>query len=147
MSNVRSHLKLPIRRVLERAAGVAPRKLLVANLALATLITLAHGGALIASQAQGSADAESIRRMATISLPFAGLVLLSSGSSLLFRKRESLVLACPSQGVILFVGALALLVWAIELLIGGIPYEHFSWGIGLLSAVVCYTAFLLSRAT
>ena len=51
-----------------------------------------------------------------------------------------------ARELILFVGALAsCLSWAIELLIGGIPYEQFSWGIGLLSAVVCYTAFLLSR--
>ena len=50
-----------------------------------------------------------------------------------------------AHGWVLFVGGIAALAWAASLLVRGIPQGNFAWSPGLLSVLVCYSVFVVSR--
>ncbi len=74
-----------MRKLLEALDKIPPLVLPAANSAVALLIVVAHRGALLISHFQSSPDAESVRRLATISLPSAAFVLLSAAVVLIHR--------------------------------------------------------------
>jgi hypothetical protein len=132
-----------MRKLLETLDRIPPFILLAANCAIALLIAVAHGAALLVSHLQPSANGQFIQRVATISLPSAAFVLLSA-AAVLFR-RQLLLRVLALHAVILFVGAIALYVWAVSLLFYGVPRRNFTWGVGWLTAFCVYPTYLLRR--
>ena len=131
-----------LRALLQWADAIAARKLLFANLGIACLVGIAHGGALAISMASSKPD-PSIQFVALLSLPLVSVIALSAVYALLSPTRTELSLGL--HGLILGVGALALLGWAASLLINGFPSGPFSWSPGMLSALIGYAFFLASR--
>ena len=133
----------PLRALLVRADSLPERRLLWINLGIACVVALSHGGALASSIAKPAPEFEGIRQLATFSLPIAALVVLSAVAGLIRSDWRPQVLAF--HGFVLAWSALVLLVWAVTLVVGGIPQGNFSWSVVLLSASVWYGAFVLRR--
>lgn len=130
--------------LLSKLGAFPDRKFVWINLVVSGLITLAHGGALIAFRAANPDDAptESLS-MVYISIPLFLTVFGTACAALIWRKATVYVLAF--QGVVFLVAAIALLVWAAKILIVGMPDGNFSWSVGLLTASVFYAVFLFVR--
>jgi hypothetical protein len=92
------------RSLLTKADAWSPRALLWINIALAGFVTVAHGGAVLVANAQGSPNIAETRSLASVSLPLAAFVLACSVLGLAsLRWRPS---ALASQGAV-FVFAVA----------------------------------------
>jgi hypothetical protein len=134
-----------LRNLASRFDGIPERRLLWINIGLACLVSLAHGGALAITLSKPAPNAEAIRQLASVSLPIAGLLIVTAVVALLRAEYRSTVLAI--HGLAFGVGALASLWWALTLLASGIPEGNFRWSVGLLTASVAYAAFLVCRFT
>jgi len=132
-----------LRALLTKIDSIPERVLLWIHLALACLVGVAHGGALAITYAKPTADDENIRHLASVSLPTAGLIVLTAVIALLRPSLRRQTLA--AHGWILLVGGIAALTWAASLLVRGIPQDNFSWSPGLLSVFVAYSVFVVSR--
>jgi hypothetical protein len=132
-----------VRTLLAKWDSVPGRTLLWANLALGLFAGLTNGGALIAALAKPTPGSEGVLSEVVYILPLAGVVALSAAFGLVQRTRERQVLAL--QGLVFIAGAAAELIWALSLLIGGIPAGNFVWSVGFFTASIAYAAFLLSR--
>ena len=115
------------------------------NVALAFFVALAHGGALAVTFAKPTPIADEIRQLAMISLPIAGIVILTAAAALIGTNWRRRVLGI--HGIVLAGSAAALLVWSSGILLAGIPDGNFSWWLGFLTAWVVYSFFILSRFT
>ncbi len=73
---------MTLRGFVNKVDGVPDRALLWANAALGCLVGLAHGGALAITYAKPTPDADSIRQLASISLPLAAVIVLTSVTAL-----------------------------------------------------------------
>jgi hypothetical protein len=80
-----------LRFILAKTDTWSPRVLLWVNLALAASIVLAHGGALLALRAHPTPDAPDVESLAIVSIPLAGLILLSAAVALVLAKFQSLL--------------------------------------------------------
>jgi hypothetical protein len=134
---------MALRALVNKVDGIPERTLLWVNLGLACLIGLAHGGALAITYAKPSADAETIRQLASISLPLAAVVLLTSVTALVQTRFRQLALGL--HGLVLAAGAVVTVLWAISILFAGIPDGKLVWSVGMMSAFVVYALFVASR--
>jgi hypothetical protein len=134
---------MTLRALVSKVDGIPERALLWANVALGCFIGLAHGGALAITYAQPSPDAESIQQLASISLPLAAVIVLTSVTALARVGFRRSVLAL--HGVIFGAAAVVTLLWAISILIWGLPDGRFVWSVGMMSALVAYGFFVASR--
>ena len=132
-----------LRALLNRLDGASERLLLWTNLGLAAFVVLSHGGALAITYAKATPEADAIRSIAALTLPIATLVILTAAAALIRADWRRLVLAI--HGSALAVSAIALLLWAAGIVLRGIPQGNFSWGVGLMTAWVAYSFFVLSR--
>ncbi len=131
--------------LLTRLDSISERKLLWVNVALAFFVALSHGGALAVSSSAPTAQANEIRQLAMVSLPMAAFVILAAATAIWRPHLTRAVLGM--HGAVLFVSAAALLLWALSILIGGLPSGQFVWTTGLLTAWVGYAVFVMSRYT
>ncbi|MBL8523547.1 MAG: hypothetical protein JNN20_07660 [Betaproteobacteria bacterium] len=130
--------------LLSKLGSFPDRKFVWINLVVSGLITLAHGGALIAFRAANDNGADmGLLSMVYISIPLSCLVFCAACIALIRSNLTAAVLAL--HGVVFFVAAIALLVWATQILIVGMPAGNFSWSVGLLTASVFYSVFLFVR--
>jgi hypothetical protein len=132
-----------LRALLNRVDAVAERVLLWVNMGLGCLVALSHGGALAITYAQPTADAGYIRLLATISLPVAAVIVVTSAIALV--RADFRGLALNVHGVAFAVAAVVMLLWAASILIWGTPEGNFVWSAGMMSVLVCYAAFVASR--
>jgi hypothetical protein len=117
--------------------------LLIGNAAVAGFVLVAHGGALAVAH---SADPDKVREMlhiAMVSLPLSAIITLSSLAGLASTRWRGLILS--GQALILGVGSLALFLWALSLLVGGLPQSRFAWAPGLMTAFCVYPVYVLRR--
>jgi hypothetical protein len=134
---------MSLRAVLGKVDRIPESVLLWINVALAGFVALAHGGALAITYLQSVPEAGDIRQIASISLPIAAVVILTGVAALVRANYRRAALAI--HGVLLGVSAIAILLWALSLVAGGIPYANFAWSPGLMTAWVCYSVFVASR--
>jgi len=113
------------------------------NAGVALLVGIGHGGALAAVYDKATPEASGIRMLSSISLPFAALIFLTAAAALMRPSFRPAALA--GHGFVLAASAIGALAWAVSLLIGGLPQGNFAWSPGLMTALVCYSAFLASR--
>jgi hypothetical protein len=132
-----------LRALLGKADAIPEQALLWVNVALAGVVALSHGGALALTYSRPTPDAESIRQIAMFSLPIAAIVVVTAAIALFRADLRHRVLGI--HGIVLAGSAMALLLWAGDILVRGIPEGGFSWGVGLLSAWVAYSFFILCR--
>jgi len=117
---------------------------LIVNLCIAGFVGLAHGGALAIAITQEADQLDFIRPMASVSLPLAGLIIISSIIALLWRRSRRAILG--AHAVILTIGAVAMLAWATSILIKGIPKaSRFGWSPGMMTFLCVYPVYLLRR--
>ena len=131
------------RGMIEKWDGVSQKRLLWVNAGLASLVGISHGGALAMEMSKPSPNADTIREVATISIPVAAAVLLSALTALLLEKSRRAVLG--AHGVAFCIGVAVLFIWAVRILLTGLPQGNFSWGVVLLTLSVGYSVFLVSR--
>jgi len=130
---------------LTRFETMSRRVYLTVNALIACFVTLAHGGALAISLSKPTPHADEIRQLSMISLPLAILVLASAVAAFI---RPGLVPGVlRMHGAVIAVSAIALLLWAVTVLVGEPPSERFIWTTGLLTAWVVYSVFVLTRHT
>ena len=134
---------MALRALVTKLDGIPERAILWANLALACLIGIAHGGALALTYAKPGPEADSIRQLASISLPIAGVVLVTSVAALIQAPFRHTVLAL--HGALFAAAAVVTVVWALSILVSGIPEGKFVWSPGMMSALVAYAFFVGSR--
>jgi len=132
-----------LRTLLGKADGVPEKGLLWANIGLACLVALAHGGALAITYAKPTPDAEDIRQLAMFSLPIAAVVIVTAVAALIRVDLRRWVLGV--HGFVLASSAAWGLLWALSILLEGIPKGNFRWSVGWLSAWVAYSVFVLCR--
>ena len=132
-----------LRGLIEKWDATSQTRLLWINAGLASLVGISHGGALAIEMSKPSADSDTIRQLATISLPIAAAVLLSALTAL--RLEKSRRAALGAHGIAFCVGIAAMLAWAIKILFTGLPSGNFHWGLGLLTLSVGYSIFLVTR--
>jgi hypothetical protein len=134
---------MTLRAFVNKVDGVSERTLLWANLALGCLVGLAHGSALAVTYVKPTPDAGSIRQLASISLPLAAAIVLTSAAAL-FRvdfRRPALAI----HGLIFAAAAVVTLLWAMSILAWGPPRGRFVWSVGMMTALVAYSFFVASR--
>lgn len=125
-----------------------PEKVMLgANAAIAGLVLLAHGGALLIVKS-GKFPlppdyASTVAAFVPYTLPIAALMVLSSIIALI-RPGTSRV-ALPFHAAILFLSGLALLGWSANIAAKGIPGGSFSWTPGILTGWVFYSTYLFGR--
>lgn len=136
-----------LRSLQARADAWSPKALLLANLVMALLVTVAHGGALLLSRRGGAdaPDALAIEALTTVSLPLAAFVVLTACVGLLARNTRIHVLGV--HGAVLGIAVVVQLWWAAELILLGLPEENFSWSVGLFSASIAYGVLVFTRYT
>jgi lysylphosphatidylglycerol synthetase-like protein (DUF2156 family) len=136
-----------ITRLFDQLEQLPEVLVLLLNAGLGAFVLLAHGGALLlllSGKVPATPEHEAtIRTMAPVTLSIAGLVVLSSLVGLVASRTHKVV--DRLQAVILFLSGTAMLAWAGNILIGGIPPGNFSWGVGLLTGWVSYSGLLCSR--
>jgi hypothetical protein len=132
-----------LRTLLGKVDGIPEHAFLWVNVGLACFVALAHGGALAITYAKPTPEAEDIRQLAMFSLPIAAAVIVTAALALIQGGARRRVLAV--HGYVLAGSAAAMLLWALDILLKGIPEGNFSWSPGLLSAWVCYSFFVLCR--
>jgi hypothetical protein len=130
---------------LAKADAMSEKRLLGINLGLACFVVLAHGGALAITYAKPAPEAEGIRQLATISLPIAALVIVSAAVSFIRIDLRRSVLSL--HGIVFAGSAVVMILWALGILVNGIPKGNFSWSVGFLSFWVAYSVFVLCRFT
>lgn len=131
--------------LLTRLDSIPERKLLWVNIALACLVGLSHGGALAVSSSAPTEQADEIRRLALVSLPLAALVILVAATAM-WRPHLTRA-ALGLHGIVFCISGAALLLWALSVLVDGLPYGKFVWTTGLLTAWIGYSVFVMSRYT
>jgi len=119
------------------------RILLVANSVFGVFVILAHGGALALTYVHPDDNAESIRQLASISLPLAVLVLASSIYAFTFERHRAVILKI--HAIILLCANLALIFWGISLLLGEFPRGNFGWTPGMMTGMFAYSIYLCRR--
>ena len=134
---------MALRALVNKVDGIPERTLLWINLALACLVGVAHGGAFAITYGKPGPDAETIRQVASISLPLAAVLLLTTVTALLQVRFRRPVLAL--HGLAFAAGAAAAIFWATSILFSGIPHGNFVWSVGVMSALVVYASFVASR--
>lgn len=133
-----------INNALQKLDGIPEKALLFVDLGLACFVGLAHGGALLIALAQQEEQLEFVRPLASVTLPLAGLIIVSSVAALVWKRSRSAILG--AHAVVLTLGAAALLGWAVSILINGIPkITRFSWSPGMLTFLCVYPFYLLRR--
>ena len=134
---------MTVRALLTKFDAISERVLLWVNVGLAAFVGMAHGGALAITYLKPTPEADQIRQLASISLPISALVIITAVVALIRVDYRRSTLAV--HGVALALSSVALLVWALILLIRGLPEGNFTWTPGLMSIWVCYSAFVASR--
>jgi hypothetical protein len=119
------------------------RVLAFVNLGIAAFVGLAHGGAWVLASMDSSPEAIVIQALAPITVSLATSVAVSAVFALLRSSFLPKVLAL--QGILLAVGGAALFVWALSILLHGIPKGNFSWAPGMLTFLCAYPVYLLRR--
>jgi hypothetical protein len=132
-----------LRRLRGKADSIPENVLLWINAGMACFVALAHGGALAITYAKPTSNAEDIRELALFSLPLAAVVIVTAAIALFRLRIRRQVLGI--HGFIVAGSAAALLLWAFGILLKGIPEGNFSWSVGLLTAWVGYSVFVLCR--
>lgn len=132
-----------LRNTLSSADASPPHLVLWINAGLAAFVALAHGGALMLSRMQPQPQGMDVKRVASVSLPLAALVLVTALLALGLRRIRPQVLAL--HGVIFLFAAAVQVVWGGSLLINGIPEGNFSWSVGIFTAIATYAVFVHTR--
>jgi hypothetical protein len=136
-------MPMTLRTLVNKVDGISQRTILWTDLALGCFIALGHGGALAVTYGKPTPDADAIRQVASISLPLAAVVLLTSVAALVrvdFRRR-----ALAIHGVVFTAAAVVTLLWALSILVRGLPEGTFVWSVGIMTALVGYGLFVASR--
>ncbi|WP_440225286.1 hypothetical protein ACQQ2N_08530 [Dokdonella sp. MW10] len=132
--------------MLAKLDAASPRVFLYANLAIAGFVLLAHGLLLLVLHLKPSIQQpEGMIGMTMVSLPVAGLVILSSVGALFVDRARAGVLAF--HGASLMLGALAMLAFALHVVLWGMSGGNVSWTPGLFSLGIAYAAFVFTRYT
>ena len=132
-----------MRALLGKLDGIPERVFLWVDAGLAALVVVAHGGALALTYTKPTFAAADIRLLASISLPIAALILLTAAAALIRHGWGRQILAI--HGFALAASAAAAVIWALSLLVRGLPQGNFAWTPGLMTACVGYSVFLASR--
>src|SRR5690242_17026547 len=75
-------MPMTLRALVDKVDSVSERALLWATVALSCFVGIAHGGALAITYAKPTPDPDSIRQLASISLPLAAIIFLTSVGAL-----------------------------------------------------------------
>ena len=134
---------MTVRALLAKFDAIPERVLLWVNVGLAAFVGVAHGGALAITYMKPTPQADQIRQLASISLPIAALIVVTAVVALVQPTYRRPTLAI--HGAAFALSSLALLVWALSLLVHGLPEGNFAWSPGLMSIWICYSAFVASR--
>jgi len=132
-----------LRTLVGKLDGIPEHVLLWVNVGLACFIVIAHGGALAITYSKPTPNAEEIRQLAMLSLPIATIVIVTAAAALIRASLRGRVLGV--HGFVLAASAIAEFLWALGILLSGIPEGRFSWSVGFLSASVWYSFFVLCR--
>ncbi len=132
--------------VLAKLDAASPRVFLYTNLAIAGFVLLAHGLLLLVLRLKPSIpQPEGVIGMTLVSLPVASFVILSSVAALLVERARAGVLAF--HGASLLLGALAMLAFALHVVLWGMSGGDVSWTPGLFSLGIAYAVFVFTRYT
>jgi hypothetical protein len=134
---------MSLRSLVATIDRIPPPALLGINIGLACFVALAHGGALAVSYIKPTPETDGIRQTAAISLPLAAIVIATAIAALFRSGLRRPMLAI--HGLVLIASATYLLVYAVNLLVTGIPKGNFAWMVGLLTFWVWYSFFVLTR--
>ncbi|NQT93806.1 MAG: hypothetical protein HQ559_13690 [Lentisphaerae bacterium] len=137
-------MKNRITTAIQKLDAIPEQVPLIVNLCIAGFVGLAHGGALAIALTKEQDQLASVKPLASISLPLAGLIIITSIVALLARRSRRAILG--THAVILTLGAAAMLAWAASILIDGIPkVSSFSWSPGMMTFLCVYPVYLLRR--
>lgn len=117
---------------------------LIVNLCIAGFVCFAHGGALLIELTCETEQVDSIKPLASITLPLACLVIISSLLAFKWLRARRVMLGV--HAAFLTVGAIAIVLWATGILFKGIPKgSNFAWTPGIMSGLCVYSFYLLRR--
>lgn len=117
---------------------------LIPNSAVAALVLLAHGGALVITRSGRAPALERFVPLLVVSISVASVVLATAIVALIVQRIRGAML--KFHGVVLAVFATATLGAAAYWVVGGIPSGSFAWTPGFLTGFALYSAYLLRRA-
>lgn len=132
-----------LRSVLVSMYNASPRKLLIANLIIALLIGTSNGLGVLLGHGAPGLTAEMEAAIVMFVLPGSATVILTGLIGLIFNSSRQWVLSI--HAIVLGIGAVTLWVWALELVLTGLPEGSFSWTPGLLEVAAGYAALLICR--
>lgn len=128
----------------EKLDTIPEHVLLIVNLCIAGFVCFAHGGALLIALTSEAGQIDSIKLLASITLPLASLVIISSLLAFKWLRARRVILGV--HAAFLTVGAIAIDVWVTGILFKGIPKaSSFSWTPGIMSGLCAYSFYLLRR--
>jgi hypothetical protein len=133
-------MRTQVDHALRAAYSVGERKLLATNAAVAAFAAVSNGGGLAVAVSRASPELSEIQAQAAFALSLAGVVVISAIAGLIRWIRLDRVLAI--QSVALCLSAVALSLWALQLLLTGVPEEGFVWMPGIFTAWAAYAAVL-----
>lgn len=137
-------MKNAINETVEKLDAIPEPIPLLVNLCIAGFVCLAHGGALLLELTCETGQVDSIKPLASITLPIACLVIISSLLALKWVRARRAILGV--HATFLTAGALASFLWATGILFKGIPKgSNFAWTPGILSGLCAYSFYLLRR--
>jgi hypothetical protein len=132
-----------LRTVLVSMYSTSPRKLLIANLVIALLIGASNGLGVMLGHGMPGLTAEMEAAIVMFVLPGTAAVILTGLIGLIFNSSRQWVLSI--HAIVLGIGAATLWVWALELVLTGLPEGSFSWTPGFLEVAAGYAALLICR--
>ncbi len=139
-------MKRFLEAMLAKLDAASPRVFLYANLVIAAFVLLGHGMTLLVLHLRPSiSQPEGMIGMTMVSLPVASIVMMSSVAALLVERARAGVLAF--HGASLMLGALAMLAFALHVVLWGMSGGNFSWTPGLFSLGIAYAVFVFTRYT
>ena len=130
--------------LLDRVDSLPERALLLIDLCIGLFALVAHGGALILVRLGKAPMFEQYAVWLLVSVVGFGCVVVSSTLAFFWERGRRPILA--AHAVVLLGLAVALVGWAVGLVLNGIPTEvNFSWSPGLFTALVFYGVYLFRR--
>jgi hypothetical protein len=144
-SNLTQRLTAELAAFTAQLDGVSPTKLTLVNVAIAAFVGVAHGGALalVLSERVSVFDADGVKSLATVTLPLAALILVSSVAAAFHRRLLEDVLKL--HAAVLLVGAVAAMGEVAWVVVNGFPSESVTWTPGLFTALMTYAFYLFRR--
>jgi len=118
--------------------------LVLLNACLAGFVLLAHGGALVVAYVTHPSTAAETLHVTLPGVILSALIMASSLAAVANTSaRRSILLG---QAAILCGGALALIGYALIVLMQGLPTSRFTWRPGLMTVFTVYAFYVMRRA-